>query len=72
MEALKKKEALEQQIKNLSEQLDEANDTVNAIQKGQVDGFVVNQDRAQKIYTLKSADHNYRFRRKDERERSYP
>ena len=41
-------------------QLEEANDTINAIRTGQVDAFVVEADGEHQLYTLKTADQTYR------------
>lgn len=41
-------------------QLDEANDTINAIRTGQVDAFVVETGGEHQLYTLKTADQTYR------------
>jgi two-component system phosphate regulon sensor histidine kinase PhoR len=41
-------------------QLEEANDTINAIRTGQVDAFVVENDGEHQLYTLKTADQTYR------------
>jgi two-component system CheB/CheR fusion protein len=41
-------------------QLEEANDTINAIRTGQVDAFVVENDGQHQLYTLKTADQTYR------------
>ncbi|BAU55841.1 PAS domain-containing sensor histidine kinase [Mucilaginibacter gotjawali] len=41
-------------------QLEEANDTVEAIRTGQVDALIVNNGEGHQIYTLKTADQTYR------------
>jgi len=41
-------------------QLEEANDTIDAIRTGQVDALIVNNGRDHQIYTLKTADQTYR------------
>jgi len=41
-------------------QLEEANDTINAIRTGQVDAFVVENGGEHQLYTLKTADQTYR------------
>src|ERR1700742_465903 len=41
-------------------QLEDANDTINAIRTGQVDAFVVEADGEHQLYTLKTADQTYR------------
>ena len=45
----------------LSQRLEEANDTIDAIRTGQVDALVVNDaSNGHQLYTLKTADHSYR------------
>lgn len=41
-------------------QLEEANDTIDAIRSGQVDALVVKGDEGHQLYTLKTADQTYR------------
>ena len=41
-------------------QLDEANETIDAIRTGQVDALVVHGEDGHQLYTLKSADQTYR------------
>src|SRR6185312_14326033 len=48
------------EIEELRYQLQEANDTLEAIRTGQVDALVVQQGDSHQVYTLKSADHSYR------------
>ena len=48
------------EIKELRQKLEEANDTIEAIRSGQVDAFLVEDKSGPKIYTLKSADQTYR------------
>ena len=45
----------------LSRRLEEAEETLRAIQTGAVDAFVVEEDGGQRIYTLESADRPYRL-----------
>lgn len=46
----------------LSQRLEEATDTIEAIRTGQVDALVVNDAQAgHQLYTLKTADHSYRL-----------
>src|ERR1700761_3520750 len=52
--------ALLKEIEELRYQLQEANDTIEAIRTGQIDALVVQQGDAHQIYTLKTADHSYR------------
>jgi len=49
-----------EEIKELRQKLDEANDTIEAIRTGQVDAFLVKDKKGPRIYTLKSADQTYR------------
>ncbi len=44
----------------LQQQLEEANDTIEAIRTGQVDALIVKEDGGHEVYTLKSADQTYR------------
>jgi two-component system CheB/CheR fusion protein len=60
MRTLDKKKDLTPQIEELRLQLQEANETINAIRTGQIDALVVTTDDGQQLYTLKSADHTYR------------
>jgi len=41
-------------------QLEEANDTIQAIRTGQVDAFIVQGENGHQLYTLKTADQTYR------------
>ncbi len=50
----------EQQIKDLRQQLEEANETIEAIRSGQIDALIVKDQRGAQIYTLKTADQTYR------------
>jgi two-component system phosphate regulon sensor histidine kinase PhoR len=52
--------ALEKEIEELRWQLEEANDTIEAIRSGQVDALVVKDKNGHQLYTLKSADQTYR------------
>jgi PAS domain S-box-containing protein len=51
---------LQKKIEELERQLEEANDTIEAIRLGQIDALVVNTDEGHALYTLRSADHPYR------------
>lgn len=53
-------EDLAQKLEELRHQLDEANETIEAIRTGQVDTLVVQSDKGHQLYTLKSADQTYR------------
>lgn len=48
------------EIEELRLQLQEANETINAIRTGQIDALVVSTEEGPQLYTLKSADHTYR------------
>ncbi|HUQ67125.1 MAG TPA: PAS domain-containing protein, partial [Flavitalea sp.] len=56
----KSKGQLLKQIEELRIQLDEANDTIDAIRTGQIDALVVQGNGGHQLYTLKSADQTYR------------
>ena len=53
-------DALQAEIEKLRSQLNEANETLEAIRTGQVDALVVNNHNGHQLYTLKTADHTYR------------
>jgi two-component system CheB/CheR fusion protein len=48
------------QHRELQYQLEEANDTIEAIRNGQVDALIVKGDEGHQLYTLKTADQTYR------------
>jgi len=50
----------EEQINELRRQLEEANETIEAICSGQIDALVVKDKKGPQIYTLKTADQTYR------------
>lgn len=60
MELTKSNEQLLSENQELQWQLEEANDTIEAIRTGQVDALVVKNGEAHQLYTLKTADHTYR------------
>ncbi len=60
MGANKNIQSVEEKIAELSWQLEEANDTIEAIRTGQVDALVLKEATGLQVYTLKSADHTYR------------
>jgi two-component system CheB/CheR fusion protein len=60
MEVLKTSADLEHDIAELRRQLEEANDTIDAIRTGQVDALIVKDKNGHQLYTLKSADQTYR------------
>jgi two-component system phosphate regulon sensor histidine kinase PhoR len=47
-------------FRELQFQLDEANDTIDAIRNGQVDALIVKDETGHQLYTLKTADQTYR------------
>jgi len=53
-------EQLKAEIIELSFQLEEAKDTIDAIRTGMVDAFVLHGTEGHEIYTLKTADQTYR------------
>ena len=48
------------EIKELRQQLQEANETIHAIRTGQVDAVIVTTETGPQLYSLKTADHTYR------------
>jgi len=48
------------QIRELLNRLAEAEETLRAIQNGEVDGIVTNGDLGERVFTLEGADHPYR------------
>lgn len=60
MEVLNINEKLEQEIRDLRQQLEEANETIEAIRTGQIDALVVKDTHGHQLYTLKTADQTYR------------
>jgi len=52
---------LEKQLEELRYQLEEANETIEAIRTGQIDALVVQGGDGHQLYTLKSADQTYRM-----------
>ena len=48
------------EIDELTRQLNEANDTIEAIRTGQIDALVVHDGDSHQLYTLKTADSTYR------------
>ena len=61
MEQTKTYEELLQELATVRMQLEEANDTIEAICSGEVDALVVKEKDGIQLYTLKSADHTYRI-----------
>ena len=54
-------EQLQAENAELQRRLEEAEETIRAIQSGAVDAFVVQEDSGQRIYTLEGADRPYRL-----------
>ena len=54
------REDLEREIDELRYQLEEANDTIEAIRTGQIDALVVQSAKGPQLFTLKTADQTYR------------
>ena len=60
IQSTKSYEALQAAFEDLQLQLQEANETIDAIRSGEVDALVVNNGKEHQLYTLKSADQTYR------------
>lgn len=60
MEKVETSQLLEETIEELHRQLEEANNTIEAIRTGQVDALIVKEKSGHQLYTLKSADQTYR------------
>ena len=58
--AYKTNEDLAREIDELKYQLEEANETIEAIRTGQIDALVVQSEKGPQLFTLKSADQTYR------------
>ncbi|MDB5031728.1 ATP-binding protein [Mucilaginibacter sp.] len=54
-------EQLLSEINELRYQLEEANDTIDAIRTGQIDALIVQGEEGHQLYTLKTADQTYRM-----------
>ena len=52
---------MQREIDQLKAQLNEANDTLEAIRNGEVDALVVNDPKGLSLFTLRSADRSYRL-----------
>jgi len=57
---LPREEKLFHLLEELYGGIPEAEETLSAIRRGEVDGFLVSTDEGEKIYTLKTAEHPYR------------
>src|SRR3954451_23691636 len=57
----KTNEELLHEMADLRLQLEEANETIEAIRTGQVDALVVQGKKGHQLYTLKTADQTYRL-----------
>jgi len=60
IQSLRSYEALKAEFEKLQLQLQEANETIEAIRSGEVDALVVKNGKEHQLYTLKSADQTYR------------
>lgn len=60
MKGVKTAAQLEEEIEELRKELEEANDTIEAVRTGQVDALIVKDKTGHQLYTLKSADQTYR------------
>jgi two-component system, OmpR family, phosphate regulon sensor histidine kinase PhoR len=49
------------EVRSLREHLSEAQDTLHAIQNGEVDALVVTTNKGEQVFTLRGADHTYRL-----------
>jgi PAS domain S-box-containing protein len=56
-----KKPDLKAELERLRNQLEEAQDTLEAIRTGAVDALVVSGSEGEQVYTLRGADHSYRL-----------
>jgi PAS domain S-box-containing protein len=54
-------QALKEELEEARFQLDEANETIEAIRTGQVDALVVKDQHSHQLYTLRTADKTYRL-----------
>ncbi|HEY9851922.1 MAG TPA: PAS domain S-box protein [Leptolyngbyaceae cyanobacterium] len=57
----KSREELLAEIESLRERLAMSEETLQAIQKGEVDALVISTQEGERIFTLQSADHSYRL-----------
>ncbi|MGN6249030.1 MAG: PAS domain-containing sensor histidine kinase [Ginsengibacter sp.] len=60
MEEVNTYEKLKREVADLRHQLQDANDTIEAIRTGQIDALVVKDTNGHQLYTLKTADQTYR------------
>ena len=60
MQSYKTLTDLEKELRRVQEELDEANDTIEAIRSGQIDALVVKDATGSQVFTLKSSDQTYR------------
>jgi signal transduction histidine kinase len=60
MESVKTYDQLLSENSNLRQQLEEANEIIDAIRSGQIDALVVHGKQGHELYTLKTADQTYR------------
>jgi len=60
--------ALRRRIAELSARLEEAEETLSSIHRGEVDAVIVAEPAGNKVFTLQGADHAYRIFLEDMRE----
>jgi PAS domain S-box-containing protein len=60
-DSFSEREALSAEIENLRARLQEAEDTLQAIRKGEVDALLVEGPTGEQVFTLRGADHGYRI-----------
>jgi two-component system phosphate regulon sensor histidine kinase PhoR len=61
LDSSKSYEELYRELREIRAQLEESNDTLDAIRSGEVDALVVKNKDGHQVYSLKSADHTYRI-----------
>ena len=61
MKETKTYDELEAELKEARFRLEEAEETLRAIQSNEVDALVINGDQGQQVYTLEGAEHPYRI-----------
>ena len=64
----KTNEDLVAEVQELRSQLEEAQDTLDAIRRGEVDGLVVSTPKGDQVYTISGAERPYRALIEDMRE----
>jgi two-component system CheB/CheR fusion protein len=61
LDDFKSHDELQAELNELRIQLEESNDTIEAIRTGEIDALIVKDKDSHQIFTLKSADHTYRI-----------